>query len=277
MKEIPDTPPLQHKQHKLNNDKMYYQQLLNQYLNHIYYETNFVEEKDLRYFNKDDQNALVQEFIDSEILNEIDPTMPVLSRFAHFDDAGRENIARDRPYNFIFTTGVGSNMNQRGTHYVAGQIFRDPITNELVVLHYDSLNGTMSDEFERYIRKEFGKNIQIVNISNNDKTLKQQQGTNTCGLYALTALRTGGILDQERVRTIREYHMSQDTNFNMRNTPQQTLIQPQLSENFRGLIDIKTDNTPQRQQNQPSLQTQRTLPPPPPSRSSTPSMGGGND
>ena len=240
-------------------------------------------------FNPDQQNALVREFIGSDVLTRLNGGREIIVGFNHnreafintvYDAQQPNNVLNNgtAPVNFIYTLGTENNQNaDAGAHYVAAQIVRDKSTNELVVLHYDSLSGTVSDEFEQYIKNEFRENIQIVNISNNDKTLKQQQGTNTCGLYALTALRTGGILDQERVRTIREYHMSQDTNFNMHNTPQQTPIQPQLSENFRGLIDIKTDNTTQRQQNQPSPQTQRTLPPPPPSRSSSPSMGGSNN
>ena len=219
---------------QLTPDEQHYQQLLNQY-GICMYGQEFMDDingidgiNNSNPFNPDQQNALVQEFIDSEILNKINQTIPVLSRFAHFDDAGRENIAQDKPYNFIFTTGVGSNMNQRGTHYVAGQIFRHPITNELVILHYDSLNGTMSDEFERYIRNEFRENIQqIINISNHNRFTQQEQGAYTCGLCALTALRDNGILDQGREYII-EHNLSQVTNLDIPNIQQQTPNTPTL-------------------------------------------------
>ena len=279
---------------QLTADKQHYQQLLEQY-GICMYGRDFMDEinninniNNSKQLNQDQQNALVREFIGSDVLTRLNGGREIIVGFNHnreafintvYDAQQPNNVLNNgtTPVNFIYTLGTENNQNpDAGTHYVAAQIFRHPITNELVVLHYDSLNGTMSDEFERYIRNEFGENIQIVNISNKGRFTQQNQGGNTCGLCALTALRDNGILDQERIS---KCHMSKDDiNINMYDTPQQTQEQVQLSEVYRGLDIEASSIPPQREQNQPLFQTLQTPPlPPPPSRSSTPSMGGSNN
>lgn len=116
-----------------------------------------------------------------------------------------ERINNDEHINFIYTLGTQNNtQTDAGTHYVAAQIFKD--RNGIIkVLHRDSLNETANDEFRSFVKKTFGNDtvtVKIINIT--DQPFKQHVGTNTCGLFALTAVRNGGILDTQREIIIEE-------------------------------------------------------------------------
>ena len=179
-KEITDNITVQQNR-QLTPDERHYQQLLNQY--GVYrYGQEFMDDingidgiNNSNPLNPDQQNALVREFIGSDVITRLNGGREIIVGFNHnreafintVYDAQQPNSVLNggtMPVNFIYTLGTKQNQNpDAGTHYVAGQIFKNPATNELVVLHYDSLNGTVSDEFERYIRNEFGGDIQIVN------------------------------------------------------------------------------------------------------------------
>lgn len=185
-----DQPNLQDVKDGLTEDDYYYQVLLNRF--------KMNEEQNYKFFDKEEQNKLIPCFIESERISSLEPQIKILANNLDFDDDGKRDIAQNEPYNFIFTIGVGKVNGQRGTHYVAGQIFRDH-EGRLIVLHYDSLNGNVNKEFEEYIKTQFGEHT-IINIPNENKFTQKNHGTNTCGLCALTALRNGGIIDQERIR-----------------------------------------------------------------------------
>lgn len=263
---------------QLTSDEQYYQRLLNQYSNYRYGREFTNSINDLKPFNLEQQNALVPQYIDSITLTDLNNDNNIIVGFHNnvrdiVYRANDENSVLNGgtiPVNFIYTLGTRDNQNADvSAHYVAAQIFRNGSTNELVVLYYDSLNGNVDDEFENYIKQEFGNYVQIIDIPNNGRFTQREQGANTCGLCALTALRSGGILDQERVNAIIKYHMSQDMNFNRHNIQtQQRAEQIQLSEVYRGL-NIEANGITQGEQHRSTPPSSQTAIAPLPSRSST--------
>ncbi len=183
-------------------DEKYFQKLLNKYLRIL---SSRLNEEDL-YFNVEEQNILVSNFINTTILTKLNNDNNIVFGYREnirelipeFDTS----ITRGNPIYFIYTLGTEHNQNaDAGIHYVAAQIFVNPIDNRLTVLHYNALNGELSEEFSNYIHSNFGiDNIDIVNIPL-DQNIRQRSN-NTCGLYALTALRENGILDRERIQII---------------------------------------------------------------------------
>ncbi|MDR1494811.1 MAG: hypothetical protein LBI29_02105 [Rickettsiales bacterium] len=99
-------------------------------------------------------------------------------------------------YNFLFVEGVGVSVEGDngvdGNHYVAARAVRDPETGEIALLHRDSKHEGISEEFKIFARREFGDNIRIVNIENQEGVMCQNDGT-TCGLRALACLVNGGL------------------------------------------------------------------------------------
>lgn len=190
-------------------DERYFQALLNKYSRILYSELN----KNDYYFDADEQNILVPDFIDTTILSRLNNGDNII--FGYREDIRQlmpefdTNIRKGNPVNFIYTLGTKNNQNaDAGTHYVAAQAFINPDDNRLTILHYDALNGKLNQEFIDYIHSNFGtKSINIINIPLIHSL--RQLSNNTCGLYALTALRDGGILDREREAIILKYQAMQ--------------------------------------------------------------------
>ncbi|MDR2777594.1 MAG: hypothetical protein LBB24_02390 [Rickettsiales bacterium] len=111
---------------------------------------------------------------DVDILNQID---------------GKKNCS------IIFTLGKGESAFSGGSHFVASRVFRDPETNEMVVLYRDSIQGEVSEEFKEYIRGQFGDNLRIVNVENQPGVMQQNDGT-TCALRSLASQVRGGLFDR---------------------------------------------------------------------------------
>ena len=220
------------------DDEKYFQKLLNKYLRILCSGLN----KDDYYFSIEEQNELITDFIDTTVLTRLNNNNnniifgyreKIRDLIPEFDT----NIEGGSPVNFIYTLGTEHNKSaDAGNHYVAAQVFINPETNKLTVLHYDALRGELDQEFVNYIHSNFDvDNVDIINIPLTQSL--RQTSNNTCGLYALTALRDGGVLDKKRKELTSARETTQQQAQQIRETIENEYSLPKQRRELEKLID----------------------------------------
>lgn len=198
--------------------------------------------KDDYYFSIEEQNELITDFIDTTVLTRLNNNNnniifgyreKIRDLIPEFDT----NIEGGSPVNFIYTLGTEYNKSaDAGNHYVAAQVFINPETNKLTVLHYDALRGELDQEFVNYIHSNFDvDNVDIINIPLTQSL--RQTSNNTCGLYALTALRDGGVLDKKRKELTSARETTQQQAQQIRETIENEYSLPKQRRELEKLID----------------------------------------
>ncbi|MDR3079084.1 MAG: hypothetical protein LBU15_03520 [Rickettsiales bacterium] len=105
--------------------------------------------------------------------------------------------------NVIFTLGVISDERRRESsgHFVAVRVLQDPGTGEIFLLYRDSFGSKIGKDFKIFAEREFGGDVKIVVIENQEGVMQQYDGT-TCGPRAVTVMAAGGLFDrvENRIR-----------------------------------------------------------------------------